>query len=458
MMARLRLPPSHHLRPHPSLIHAILAAAEPFSPLVPKMRETDVGSAGIVPPNGSGSGPGPSIEELEAVGRGFVGIANSFESPRPNLQANLSFGEFHLAKARREVEAALLTSNQRPLEWLQAGILASYCLLERCRIMEMFFIAAALVRSLAPTGIDKMPNSGRDALPTRSVFEAPESSIVEYEQRQCLWQAYLIDVYGAGPPKFFEPCLADEKEQVTTTLPKLMGSVEDDTKLLLSEQTLRSENLFRVDHSDTFNLHVKSACLLKRARLMTSRKGHLLERMPSPPEDAKVINDHISQLMDTFPRRQGIDSDWVVAEANMCVARFTLHQHFVGAGLDANSTWGRGPIERAAEKMLETVHFLLASSYDLSLLHAQTFICWLVLVRVLEVKARLLKRLWQSGSAAQVQVSIDSVMQALAGAAEKSLRAKTSLQICRAAAEQDLSDDEFADLVYLWQAIPTAGS
>ncbi|PWN29643.1 hypothetical protein BDZ90DRAFT_230512 [Jaminaea rosea] len=459
MMARLMLPPNHPLRPHSSLIHAILAAAEPFSPLLPKMRETDPRAG----PNGSmtgGDGQPVSASDLEAMGRGFVGLSNPFETPRPELERagrGISFGEFHLGKARREVEVALLTQNQRPLEWLQAGILIFWCLFDRCRIMECFFIASLIVRSLAPAGFDKMPNDRSHASWNRAIIELPTSSIIEYEQRIALWHVYIIDIYGGGPPKFYEPCLADEKEQITTSLPVLMDDVADETQLRLSDQTLKSgADLFRRGHTDTFCLHVKSACLLKKARTITSRRGPELQRLPQPPQELLDVDSSIRDFFKSFPKRQGVDVDWIVAEANTCVARITLHQHFVGAGLNAQSEYGRGPIEGAAETMMRTVHLLLASSFDLSLLHTQTFICWLVLVRVLDVKARMLRRFWQNEAAAQATSSMEAVMMALRKAAEKSWRAKTSLKICEAAIGDELSDDEFADLVFLWQVIPTS--
>lgn len=475
MMARLMLPLNHPLRPHSSLIHAILAAAEPFSPLVPTMKETnpssvrhtntqDDASIGGIPSFECGnldfvpsqSSPTVNPPTMESIGRGFVGITNPFESSRPEIQRNISFGEFHLGKARREIEIALLTQNQRPLEWLQAGILVNYCLLERCRIMECFFVGACTVRTLAPVGFDKMPNKRGDAT-NRSMVEVSPSSIIEYEQRMSLWNVYLLDVYSAGPPKFYEPCIADEKEQITTSLPVLMDEVEDDTQLRLSEQTLKSDDLFRRGHTDTFSLHVKSACLLKQARLITSRRRTELAQMPRPSNEVAVVDVRIREFLKSFPKRpQEIDSDWIVAEANVCCAHITLHQHFVGTALDTSSTYGRGPIEAAVETMLRTIHLLLATSYDIALLHTQTFICWVVLVRVLEVKSRMLTRFWQNEVAQQTLASVDSVMQALRMAADRSWRAKTSLEICQACIEDEFSDDEFADLVYLWQVIPTS--
>lgn len=139
MLARFRLPPGHPLRPHPSLIHAVLALAEPFSPLLgpvrdhnPLWRQTadaDVDEAGAEQQN-LGKTAVPSMYEkmaydFEASGRGLLGIVHPLEVSRPPLSAGpgSSFGEFHLAKARRETEVALLTSNSRPLEWIQATAL-----------------------------------------------------------------------------------------------------------------------------------------------------------------------------------------------------------------------------------------------------------------------------------------------------------------------------------------------
>lgn len=480
MLARLMLPPNHPLRPHPSLLHAILAAAEPYSPLVPAMQDSNpLFPTGAAATGGAAEGSFPGFApfdpqqsdsaraaRVETSGRGFVGISNPMEMPRPDISKSLSFGEFHLGKARREVEVALLTQNQRPLEWLQAGVLIEYCLLERCRIMEAFFLSAALVRTLAPTGLDKMPNERQSDWWHRSLFGPPVSSILEYEQRMAVWQVYLCDTYGAGPPKFYEPCIADEKAQLTTTMPILMDPVEDDSALVLSEQTLASQDLFRSGHTDVFSVHVKSAVLLKRARTITSRRGIELQRMARPPEDILEIDRNAQEFIKTFPKREEreFDVDWIVAEANVCTARITLHQYFVGTGLDATSDYGRGPIEQATETMLRTIHLLLASSFDFHLLHTQTFVCWTVLIRVLDVKLRTLQRLpaalvaitgLAAGEIEKTRDSIEGVLAALTKAGTKSWRAKTSLDVSKTALEGDLTDDEFADMLFLYTTIPT---
>lgn len=137
MLARFRLPPSHPLRPHPSLIHAVLALAEPYSPLLgpvrdhnPLWRQTSDEDETAAEQQNAGKRAGSSRYEkmaydCEASGRGLLGIVHPLEVSRPPLSdgPGSSFGEFHLAKARREIEIALLTSNVRPLEWIQAGAL-----------------------------------------------------------------------------------------------------------------------------------------------------------------------------------------------------------------------------------------------------------------------------------------------------------------------------------------------
>lgn len=479
MMARLMLPPGHTLRPHPALIHALLAAAEPFSPLVPSMKDTnplargDNDQAGFQEPATGGTWADAygvrstqiDTDAVEAAGRGLPCISNPMEMPRPEISArNLSFGEFHLGKARREIEIAALTQNQRPLEWVQASVLIAYCLLERCRIMELFFLAAAMVRTVAPVGLDRMPNDLASPDWGKSLCGLPENSIAHYEQRMTMWHIYVLDSYAGGPPNWYAPCIGDEGSSVTTTMPVVMHDVRDDTRVQLSEQTLSSSDLFRRGHSDTFMLHVKSACLLKRVRTLTSRKGSELQRMARPSQEVLQLDTWAKELLSSFLKRQGHDVDWIVAEANTCVARITLHSYYINLDrLNTDAPGNRGPdgefglepIMACGEMMLRTVHDLLASSFDLNLLHTQTFICWTVLVRALEVQMRTLSKIpTLHEQAQQAQGAIQSVLAALSKAAEKSTRAKTSLDICRAIYETEMTDDEFGDLVFLWQVIP----
>lgn len=85
--------------------------------------------------------------------------------------------------------------------------------------MEGFFLSAALIRTLAPSGLDKLPNERVADQHTRALFGPATDSILEYEQRMAMWQVYLVDVYGAGSPKFYEPLISNDTEQITTSLP-----------------------------------------------------------------------------------------------------------------------------------------------------------------------------------------------------------------------------------------------
>lgn len=95
--------------------------------------------------------------------------------------------------------------------------------------------------------------------------------------------------------------------------PRQMDDVAEDTELQLSTQTLASPDLFYTGHTDTFCLHIKSACLLKQARTIASRKGQELQRMARPPEQVLELDKKAVQFLRSFPKWDGIDTDWIVS-------------------------------------------------------------------------------------------------------------------------------------------------
>ncbi|PWN22042.1 hypothetical protein BCV69DRAFT_163006 [Microstroma glucosiphilum] len=325
MLARFRLPPGHPLRPHPSLIHAVLAVAEPYSPLLGPVRDHNplwrqASDEDETAADNPGKNAMPSMYEkmaydFEASGRGLLGIVHPLEASRPELSVGpgSSFGEFHLAKARREIEVALLTSNSRPREWIQATALVLYGISERCRAGEYFLLAACAARGMSATAYGRMPNDRDHIGYTRGIIGPPENSIADYEQRMAFWQVYIADTYGGGGVRHYEPTFCDEKNQLTTTMPVQMEEVEEDTDLVYSQQTFNSPDLFRAGHTDSFSLLVKSASLLKRARMIASRNGTELSLMSRPPPQVLELDSDVKDFLTTFPKRRGIDSDWIVA-------------------------------------------------------------------------------------------------------------------------------------------------
>lgn len=91
--------------------------------------------------------------------------------------------------------------------------------MDRCRVSEIWFLSSCAARGMGPCAFDKMPNDRADAGYRRGVMGPPETSIVDYEQRMAFWHIYLADVYAGGGARTYEPIFADEKNQITTTLP-----------------------------------------------------------------------------------------------------------------------------------------------------------------------------------------------------------------------------------------------
>lgn len=166
---------------------------------------------------------------------------------------------------------------------------------------------------MSATAYGRMPNDRGHIGYTRGIIGPPDNSIADYEQRMAFWQIYLADTYAGGGARHYEPTFCDEKNQVTTTMPVQMDEVEEDTDLDYSEQTFTSPDLFRTGHTDSFSLLVKSASLLKRARITASRQGPELSLMSRPPPQVLELDADVMDFLSTFPKRNGIDSDWIVA-------------------------------------------------------------------------------------------------------------------------------------------------
>ena len=203
-----------------------------------------------------------------------------------------------------------------------------------------------------------------------------------------------------------------------------------------SPQTLRSQDLFKAHHIDDFTLHVKSAILLKRVRSYVSRTMMAHRVFTRPPEGYEPLNRAVQDFLSTFPppgQGVAISADRIVAHANLHLAMINLHEFLVHA-TDANeNSYFHDCMQRGAQGLVAGVRHVTATSFDLCLLHPQTFLAWAVAISALLAEVDACRRAEDAQGEARAAEDIGMILNALGQAGFKSRRAKRMAELAHLA-------------------------
>lgn len=199
-------------------------------------------------------------------------------------------------------------------------------------------------------------------------------------------------------------------------------------------QSLSSPDLFRTGHTDDFTLHVKSAILVRRACTLYCRN----QLSKKKPTGLGVIDKQVTEFINSFPsfdfinNKDQISVDKLTAWSNTCLALFHLHEPYLTSTSitvkDSNpsSNYSVSRVNQAVERVLETIHYLMNSSFDFALLHPQMYVTWSVCGRMLGKDMDLFKRKG-SGSEAELQQVMEKlqwIILALERGGEKNIKAR----------------------------------
>ena len=412
-MSGLSLPPKHPHRPHDSLIHAILATTADISPFHDAMKS--------------------SMQD-----RFVMLLSDARSRPNNNLRCEadqLSFKEFHLRKAREKVEHSLITDFRNPLDWIAASLLACFTLWNDYRITESYFLSAILCRATSPAGLDKLParrfKADADSVRGPGLFGTVQGT-EEHERRLTLWHIFITDQYTSGPPSFYENLLSESS--ILTNLPCRVADFQAGKDAPPNTQTLTSPDLFRTGHLDEFTLHIKSAVLVRRACSLHCRN----QLTKKKPPGLSVVDKHISEFLESFPSfdfesKEQMNVDKLAAWSNISLAIFHLHEPYLTPTSitvkESNpaSSYSIGRVNMAVEKVLETIHHLMNSSFDFALLHPQMFLAWSVCGRMLGKDLDVLKRKGTTGESNALRMVMERlqwIIWALERAGEKNIKAR----------------------------------
>jgi hypothetical protein len=445
-MSGLSLPPNHPHRPHDSLIHAILATTADISPFF-QGRGKDTQDRFVMLLSDARSRPG------------------SEQSLQPISNAQVSFKEFHLRKAREKVELSLITEFRNPLDWIAACLLSCFTLWSSFRITESYFLSAILARACSPAGLDKLPSRHlsndlhMDRVP--GLFGQPEG-VEEQERRMTFWHIFISDMYTGGPPQFYENLLSEAS--IFTHLPCAVVDFQAGKDVAPNPQTLTSPDLFRSGHIDDFTLHIKSAVLVRRACTLQCR-NQLTKKKPT---GLAVVDKQITEFIDSFPpfdfeHPDQISVDKLTAWNNIWLALFHLHETYLTPTSiavrenDSTANYSNKRVSLAVDKVLGMIHYLMNSSFDFALIHPQTYLVWSVCARMLGKEMDLLKRGGMQGEQAlqQVMEKLHWVVLALERAGEKNLKARRCSELVSYVKSGTMNEGILSQLLYTDGVIPT---
>ncbi len=420
-MLNMMLPHSHPCRPHPALLHAMIAAAAPLSPFMDM-------------------GPGSDDANGRPHGQGIMLLSHSKHKSAADVigtpMVGMNFTEMHIHLARAKIEAAVITSHRNPLDWMQAAALICFALFDKVRTMEYFFLISVMGRATSPTGVNRMGRRNDHS----SLFPPPASVAEEHERRLVMWHFYIADVYGGSSIRFWESVFPDEENQITTALPPSMHAFQLSLDAPPSPQTLSSPDLFRTHHIDAFTLHLKSAILLKRVRVYVSRNMLALRVVSKPPQGFVALNNAVDDFMRTFPAVDAISPDLIVARANTFLALINLHEFLAHEGDDQHRIHQR--LQQGTMGLLHLVRYITSTSFDLGLLHPQTFFAWGIgIVQLLRLAERNKKR-GDTEAVASIAEDISTILWALQQAGRNSWRAKRLAAVCGLACRGHMSTED----------------
>ncbi|KAK0545854.1 hypothetical protein OC846_005494 [Tilletia horrida] len=422
-MAALSLPPRHPDRPHPALLHAMLAVAAPMSPHFKSKRSNPLAN-GVLSPNGR-----PQTVDLSTDPAFVVPMVGD---PTRRIQtvdpSKLSFADFHLSQARLKIEQSMRTSTKNPIDWLQACIMGTYLLWADGRFVEGFMLSGVLSRSAAPVGLFKLQSrhTAEPQIPA-SLLAPPSSASEEHERRALMWYVYLNDVYQSGAGLYWEPIIEDAAIQTSLPVPMMQWQAGLDPPP--NHQTLSSPDLFTSNHMDDFILHIKSAVILKRVQMFISRNNITMfttKRPPSFRQLDNIINEFLASFTGSHHLEFGPDvtMDRLIAYCNVLLATILLHENFVS--VTDRTSYHNVRTEQATKAILQTIYELLASSFDFNLLHPYIYMSWTIAARMICRELTWQRIFGDANTANEVSQALDTVIEALRRGGDKHIVAARS--------------------------------
>ncbi|WWC85393.1 uncharacterized protein L201_000256 [Kwoniella dendrophila CBS 6074] len=333
-LSRMALPPTHTNFPHPSLIHAICAAAAAWC--APELYEKSV--------------RGKGRDFFDTAGMGMYGT-DVLEGK--NSKANLTFGLRQASFAKEAVTEGLNTGN-RLFDVVRAMIILERVFIDDTRMLECWAYGGLVARMLLPLGL----NVRSAELSLKSVMLPPPADALEREERRAaVWMAFYHDTIASAASGWGTSMSLDE---LTVPLPVSAKDFDDgNDHMQANPQDLESPD-FWVKHPvpDSFVMTIKATVLLNRVNKFARRwkNRHMKDNDDFDGlnrSEFREIANAIACFQMSFPpslrnvgklsQKKALDIDLIAAHMIPHAAIICLHEPFA----DLND-----PSDQAVRRML----------------------------------------------------------------------------------------------------------
>ncbi|BGP37658.1 hypothetical protein JCM10449v2_001575 [Rhodotorula kratochvilovae] len=380
--------------------------------------------------------------ELDEGGRGRRGAYWEREgdaSPR----------EYHYRCAKKAIEGALEggKGRRKMLQIVQATVLTCYVAYQNARFPDLWLYAGLATRLCTPLGLNHLDPwdfangrcgpEGEDwgvrvrFVERRELLEPPRTVEEHWERATTWWMAFAVDRFTSASTDWSTSI--DEKD-ISTHLPCIspypLPSLEIDTALGLIPSLSITSPTFLDDTSapiGSLGLYIKATVLLGRVvnylgrlpRTKCVQQGESCSKVKvlakSRPEFVE-LDVALSRFKENVGPRlydavgDGIDGFLISAYCIPHVATILLHEGFTDRYVrDATSSLSR--CLSAAKCVVNAMHVLYGSSYDLGGNDPFLPFCWSVTGRAL-VRDYATRRLWgDEDDAAQAKALAESCLQ-----------------------------------------------
>ncbi|KIO22764.1 hypothetical protein M407DRAFT_27718 [Tulasnella calospora MUT 4182] len=386
-MARLRQVPTSPEFPHVSLLHAICGIASLYSPVIEEPRRDSPLEGYPARPFASGIISRP---------KGADGVQGKPYYPRrtedilgPTPQ---SFGATHIQWAAETLKVASRVGD-RLLQQVQASIIITWYYYSTGVIIRCYAWIGTVTNFVALLGLHV--SEGFEPLsrfPAKMLFllGSPKSHIEAETVRNVFWIAYVLERIFSGGTVW---PLQISDEDVSQLMPcRLSDFVSGTFVPIQGRQTIFSENI-HLQHpsltTDPWTLYIKATILISRVKTFNGRYRIKSKVRPSgipisPAENEEfhrldqAINEFTQHIPSAFrePVETTVDPILYMAHLLPYVASIQLHDPHANVNEPTNVSTLR--LFAAVHSMLDLVHKVLATSFDLIYLDHSTSFGWFV--------------------------------------------------------------------------------
>ncbi|KAJ8521445.1 hypothetical protein ONZ45_g1856 [Pleurotus djamor] len=400
-MTSLSFAPDHPKFPSTTLLHAICAIGSLYtaavtSPPLPDLNEVEPDELFLLRHRIKESRPDSFAEEHARLAKEFA-----------DRQESLGQDLFHVLQG---LPSTIFAYTIIPTVWRLARIVLTWFYWSHSRWVEVFVTSAQALRLVTPLGLNMLPRliSITKALRPPSILPPARTVIEDEMRRNAFWLAYANErLHGFGNGW----ALSMDDNDVCQLLPPRADQFNQGTLVLPSErQWAQTKDLLLVHPEkqvDSFILYIKGSILISQVKTfnMRFRSRHLAGdvSVTSPYADSSdssghidprgspafvALDDTVSAFPTSFPPHLRSPVTDNIVDPTLYTASLMPHcaniiLHDPHADVQQRGCVSALRILASARSILDLIHCLWATSFDITLLEPFCVFSWFIAGRVL---------------------------------------------------------------------------